>query len=268
LMRLVNVSLAVEFGVRMLLRKQAVTVNRFQFVGAIGQRPQLRQSNQSYAALACVLGLSAIALAPLTPVGKSAGDMIASRVDLAFFHSGRQQLAEAAVGLIAARSPGADSAATQVKPVETHNSGLSALRTVVAGLSQPTIGLSAPLSIQVPGAEGGAPSKADTLEPLQFFRRIAGYGLTNEVDFAPTATTGSLAGERLPPLAHLTPSTAAARRQIAIAAGGKGSRKAKPELSAAPVAPGKLFSGPLILRSALPGCRVRSGAQGRCSGPV
>ena len=252
----------------MLLRKQAVTVNRYRIVGAIGQRRQLRQSTQSYAALACVLGLSALALAPLTPAGKSAGDMIASRVDLAFFHSGRQQLADAAASLIASRPSAIDSAAGQGKPVETHEFDVSAIRSAVAGLSQPAIGLSAPLSIQVPGAEGGAPSKADAVEPLQFFRRIARFGLTNEVDFAPTAATGSLAGERLPPLAHLAPASAAARRQIAIAAGGKGSRKAKPELSAAPFALGGVFSGPLTLRSATPDCHGRGSARGRCSGPV
>ena len=251
----------------MLLRNQAVTVNRYRVVGAIGQRPQLRQSTRSYATLACVLGLSALAFAPLTPAGKSAGEMIASRVDLAFLHRGRQQLADAAVGLIAARSSGTDSAAAEVKPTETHNSGLSAIRSVVAGLNQPTIGLSAPISIEAPLARSAAPSKADTLEPLPFFRRIARFGQTNEVDFAPTATTGSLAAERLPPLAHLPPASADARRQIAIAAGGKGSRKAKPELSAAPFALGKLFSGPVTLRSAAPECSVRS-ARGRCSGPV
>ena len=229
----------------MLLRKQAVTVNRFRNVGAIGHAAASRQAEaSSYVALACVLGLTAIAVAPLTPAGEAAGDVIASYVDLGFLHRGRQQVASAAAGLIGASG----GPAARSGPVERHEFDLSSVRTIVASLHQQTIGLSAPFSISVPGAEASAPSKENALEPPQFFRQIARAAPASEVDFTPTATTGSITEERLPPLAYAMAQAKRnrleARKEIAAVAKLRKSGAGKAEFSAAPAILGGERPGP------------------------
>ena len=137
----------------------------------------------------------------------------------------------------------------------------------LAEIKTPTIGLSAPVSVELP-VESRPPSDKDAISVPQFFRRIARFGLANEVDFAPTAATGSLTSERLPPLAHVKAPSLAVRNQIAAATKLRKSRGAKPEFSATPFIPGELFSGPAMLRSVQEIDIARPRATGKRAGRV
>lgn len=217
--------------------------------GGKGVRPAPRDRT---ALVVCGMVLaSAAAALPLTQFGAAIGSGIAARGEFAFLQQGRQKLLAAVFGGGAPpAAPSAPALAARAAP-DKFTASVSAIAALVSKMHEPEVGLSGSRLGDALAAIAAAPraEPAKPAEPL-LFRRIAQYGLSNNVDFDPTASTGA-GGERLPPLARARFSTPGLLKQISEAVRKRGGKAAPvAEFAAKAFVPGQLFEGSPALRMA------------------
>lgn len=187
-----------------------------------------------------ILLLFAAAALPLTPAGIAISKRIAGSSDLAGLESGRQRLLVSAFGSAVAALPPAESSSAK----NAGDLGLSKLAAFIPRLQPPQTGLSASrFGTWMASLAANPQLDARLSETPGLFRRLARFGLSDTIDFDPTASTGAT-GERLPPLARQRQARPGLLQVISAAAKQHRSTKpAKPEFAAQAFVPGGLFTG-------------------------
>ena len=254
---------------RLSFANNEVSTNRLLLSRRLAKRRKTSILVQNVLPLGCAVLLCASMVLPFSSIGQSIGGAASDYADFGGLQSGRQALGDAAASLVYAFAP--KRAETAASSNKTPVLSVANLRPLVEKLHHPDITFEAAfdatalkLAAMPPPVEL-AKVKA---EPGQF-RRIARFGLTDEVDFTPTATATIPAAERLPPLAQLHAPSRARLKDIAAAAATPRLRQnAKAEFSAAPFVPG--MSAPLmpLMPAGLPALHQSWPGGGRRLGPV
>ena len=206
------------------------------------------------ALVVCAMVLASVAAAlPLTQFGAAIGSGFAARGEFVSLQQGRQKLLAAVFGGGAPAPAPLQTAAPAAAQADADRfkAGVSAIAALVSKMHEPEVGLSGSRLGDALAAMAAA-TPAEPVKPAEplLFRRIAQYGLSNNVDFDPTASTGA-GGERLPPLARARFSTPGLLKQISEAVRKRGGKAAPvAEFAAKAFVPGQLFEGAPALRMA------------------
>ena len=254
---------------RLSFANNEVSTNRLLLSRRLAKRKKTGILVQNALPLGCAVLLSASMVLPFSSIGQSIGGAASDYADFGGLQSGRQALGDAAASLVYAFAP--KRTETAATPPKTPVLSVANLRPLVEKLHRPEITFDAAFdstALKLAALPPLAEPEKIKVEPGQF-RRISRFGLTNEVDFTPTATASIPATERLPPLAQLRTTSRARLQDIAAAAATPRLRKsAKAEFSAAPFVPG--MSAPQIpaMPAGLPALQHSGRSAGRRLGPV
>jgi hypothetical protein len=184
-------------------------------------------ASQRRAVLGMVALFSAAAL-PFSPFVNSIGRGPDGTAEFAALEAGRQKVLTALGAAVTWPESSRDPATRSVNAPSGHGGPaefLASLAPLVKGMDTPKIGLSSsPLFDSIAAAAFPTPPAPERSGPADTFRRIARFGLPDNVDFSPTASTNAAPAELLPPLAR---AMAGRQDRLKLVADAAGKRKAK-----------------------------------------